>query len=127
MQNLPTSISAQFDDAVRAYPGAVVCILDPEGQLLNISPSVVAIHGYSQAEMIGQNFAKYFNADDVTHLKLVIQDCLLTGESIDASRRVRHKSGEYRRVHGRGKKLELELEDDTTNKEYILSIGWPYE
>lgn len=113
------SIAELFDEAVRANTDAVVCIIDPEGELLDISASVIAIHGYSPAEMVGRNFAEFFDADDVTHLSLVIQDCLLTGESIENTRRVIHKAGGYTRMRGRARKHE----DATTGKVSILSIA----
>lgn len=122
MLSLSECIQAQFDHAVSVNPDAVVCTLDPEGLLLTVSPSINVIHGYSQAEMVGRNFAEFFDSDDVTHLSLVIQDCLLTGESIEATRRVRHKSGLYRRMRGGARRLD----DEITGRVFVLSIGRPY-
>ena len=119
MKQLSETIMAQFSSTVSANPEAVVAVLDANGVLRAISPSVTKIHGYTQAEMVGQHFSEFFDADDVRHLSLVIQDCLLTGESIEASRRVRHKFGGYRRVRGGARRLD----DDTTGEAYVLSIG----
>ncbi len=121
MSEYPNHIRAQFDEAVTSSPDALLCILNPAGQLLAVSPSVEPIHGYLPSEVVGTNFSIYFDADDVNHLRLVIQDCILTGQSIEASRRVKHKTGAYRRMRGAATKLE----DDATGDAYILSIARP--
>src|ERR1700712_5423110 len=96
MTNISDSAQARFDRTVAANPDAVVGLLDVEGQVLAISPSMETIHGYAPDEVVGQSFAEFFDCDDVAHLGLAIQDCILTGKSVEVSRRVKHKSGEYK-------------------------------
>lgn len=123
MTSWSKSITKQIEKAVKDNPDALVALLSSDGVILYASPSVETILGYRQGYGVGHNITEYFKPADITHIRLTIQDALLTEESVPTTRNTPLKSGGWIRMRGALKKLV----DETTGIAYVLSIARPAE
>jgi PAS domain S-box-containing protein len=121
MDSLPAQIAEQAKIAIKAHPESVVTVLDEGGVFLYVSPLVGEMLGYAPEEIVGHFYADFYDADDAAHIELVVQDALLHGQSVEATRKVKLKSGGFRRTRGAASKLI----DEDTGKVYLLSMSRP--
>jgi PAS domain S-box-containing protein len=121
MEEVPSSIAGQIEQAVRDNPGAVVALIDSDGIFRFMSPSVTSIHGYLSSDCVGRSYTDFFESEDATHVGLGIQDALLTGNSVELTRNVRSKTGSFHRMRG----TAHEVVDEDTGDAYVLSISLP--
>ncbi|HEY9626047.1 MAG TPA: EAL domain-containing protein [Coleofasciculaceae cyanobacterium] len=73
----------------------LVCLHEPDGRYLYVSPSCEALLGFSSDELIGLSPYQFFHPDDLEHIRLQAHQPILRGESISTTYRFRKKSGEY--------------------------------
>ena len=121
MESVSISLMGEVEKAVRENPDAVVCLVDSDGIFAYMSPSVEGYHGYKPEEAIGHQFTEFFPPNEASHLELGLQDALLTGQSVELTRNVKHKSGGTRRMRGAAHRLF----DEASGNFYVLSIGRP--
>lgn len=73
----------------------LVCLHDPNGDYLYLSPSCQALLGYSSEELIGRNPSPMYHPMDVERIHVEAYLPLSRGEAVTTSYRMRRKSGEY--------------------------------
>jgi len=94
----------------------LLSISRPDGTLEFISPSVTALLGYEEEEMLRSNRKSFYHPDDAQEMNNPLK---LFSETETFTRRIRHKDGHY---------LWFEtsfqvLRDDNDNIEKVISIG----
>jgi PAS domain S-box-containing protein len=123
METVSRGLMCEVEKEVRDNPDALVCLIDTSGIFRYLSPSVTSFHGYLPAEGVGRPFTDFFPPDKTVYPGLGLQDAILTGQSVELTRTVRHKSGSYRRMRG----IARSLVDQDTGQVYVLAIGRPCE
>lgn len=73
----------------------LVCLHDPEGKYLYVSPSVEWLLGYGQEELIGQNPYDLFHPLDRKLIRKASHERVLQGLPATITYRMRKRSGEY--------------------------------
>jgi diguanylate cyclase (GGDEF)-like protein/PAS domain S-box-containing protein len=73
----------------------LVCLHQPDGRYLYVSPSCEMLLGFSPEELIGLSPYQFFHADDVERIRLEAHHPLLRGDPISTTYRFRKKSGDY--------------------------------
>lgn len=73
----------------------LVCLHEPDGRYIYISPSCEALLGYRYDEMIGRNPYTLFHPDDCDHLRQDVHAKALLGKAVPITYRIRQKSGNY--------------------------------
>lgn len=72
----------------------LVCLHEPDGRYLYVTPSCQTLLGYTQAELVGQNPYDFFHPDDLDLIRDGHQ-IVLSGDAIPITYRFRQKSGNY--------------------------------
>jgi PAS domain S-box-containing protein len=119
MKTIPPPLQDTVEAAARDNPDAMVTLLDEHGVFHYASPSAQALFGYEASEIVGHDLGEFFSVLDTAHLKLVIQDAILNGLSIDTARNVKLKDGRTKCMQGRARGLT----DPRTHSTYVLAIG----
>jgi PAS domain S-box-containing protein len=119
MSELPASILQRAEHTADVNPDATVTIVDTNGIVLYLSPNAKRINGVEPAEMVGNHFSKFVDGIDAANLDLKMQDVLLTGESILATRTIISPSGGRQRMRGSARKLV----DKDSGKVFIMSVS----
>lgn len=73
----------------------LVCLHDPDGNYLYISPSCEALIGYSAAEMFERDPYFFFHPEDRERVRRTSHLPTLSGKSAPITYRARHKAGHY--------------------------------
>lgn len=121
MKQLSAGLRLYVATAVRDNPGAMVSVVDEDDKFRYVSGSSLALFGYPPAAVVGHPITEFFGRLDADHLRLVIQDAILNGESVSPAREVRLKFGGVKCMHGPA----LGLIDRQTGRAYALTIGRP--
>jgi diguanylate cyclase (GGDEF)-like protein/PAS domain S-box-containing protein len=73
----------------------LVCIHNPEGQYLYVSPSCQFLLGYDHKELIGEDPYTFFHPEDRDRILQTSHLAALSGQPIPMTYRMRKKSGDY--------------------------------
>ncbi len=73
----------------------LVCLHDPDGRYIYVSPSCKALLGYRYDEMLGQNPYIYFHPDDRDRIQQESHAAAIAGKATPITYRMRQKSGDY--------------------------------
>ncbi|MFQ4134830.1 EAL domain-containing protein [Nodosilinea sp. PGN35] len=73
----------------------LVCLHEPDGTLIYVSPSCQVILGYTPDEMIGQSPYQFFHPDDADWIEQGAHRDVLAGTVVPAAYRMRQRSGTY--------------------------------
>lgn len=73
----------------------LVCLHEPDGRYLYVSPSCETLLGFSSKELIGLTPYHFFHPDDLEHIQLEAHRPILRGDPISTTYRFRKKSGDY--------------------------------
>ncbi|MFW5977640.1 MAG: histidine kinase N-terminal 7TM domain-containing protein, partial [Halohasta sp.] len=97
------NVTAQRDQelefqAVIEHTTDVVTILDPDGQISYVSPSVDPELSYTQFELVGTDVAELFHPDDTPAVEAEIASVEGTDEVIHSQYRIETGNGEWRMV-----------------------------
>jgi diguanylate cyclase (GGDEF)-like protein/PAS domain S-box-containing protein len=77
----------------------IIAIVDEQGVMRYVSPSITGILGYLPAELDGANLAQLVHPDDLAHEQRVFADAKMPrGAPAPAEWRVRHRDGGWRDV-----------------------------
>ncbi|MCX5976086.1 MAG: PAS domain S-box protein [Coprothermobacterota bacterium] len=75
----------------------VIFSLNPKGEFIYVSPSMGAVLGYSQTELIGRDFNSLIHPEDLPAVQGALRRYLEEGlQTAGTEYRVRHASGEWR-------------------------------
>lgn len=75
----------------------IITILDTDGLMLYVSPSVERILGYQQAELVGKNIVYFVHADDISRVvEAFTRMGEATGSGAPVEYRFMHKDGSWR-------------------------------
>ncbi|MGB6016504.1 MAG: EAL domain-containing protein [Nodosilinea sp.] len=77
------------------HMGDLVCLHDPSGQFLYVSPSAQTLLGYAAETLIGKSIADFCHPDDVQYVQLHFQSPLKSTQSTALCYRFRCQSGRY--------------------------------
>ena len=84
----------------------VIPVLDGEGVVTYVSPSVRDVLGYEPADLVGENAFEYVHPDDVEHTVERFMETIEDPESFpDVEYRFRAADGSWVRLYGRAKNL----------------------
>jgi PAS domain S-box-containing protein len=87
----------------------IIIILDPEGVIRYVSPSIERVLGYEPASLVDSKVAKLIHPDDLSRVAKAIKATVSHIEDPDRATivdvRVRHKDGSWRFLEGIGKRL----------------------
>jgi len=72
----------------------LVCLHDPQGQYLYVTPSCQLLLGYTQPELIGQDPYQLFHPNDIDSTRRA-HELALAGTATPVRYRIRHRSGNY--------------------------------
>ena len=74
----------------------LVCLHEPDGRYLYVSPSVAELLGYEPEELLDRDPYTLFHPDDIEHIRSEAHAQALAGEDhIEVVYRIRKKNGEY--------------------------------
>ncbi len=74
----------------------LVCLHDPEGKYLYVSPSSLALLGYAPEELAGKSLYDFIHPDEIVCVREDTHHKLLKGENnLTVDYRIRKKSGDY--------------------------------
>ena len=73
----------------------LVCLHEPDGRYIYVSPSCETLLGFSSEELIGLNPYQFCHPDDLEHIRLEAHQPILRGDLISTTYRFRKKSGDY--------------------------------
>jgi len=91
-----TQPSAKYFRLLAEYTSDLVCLHDPDGHFLYLSPSCERLLGYKPSELVGMNAYELFHPDDITNIQSNSHQHALMGKTVNSiSYRIRKKSGEY--------------------------------
>lgn len=121
--SIPLPILQKAEETAAANPDATVTVVNVSGMVLYLSPNAKKINGVAPSEMVGRNFSEFVDSIDNANLNLKMQDALLTGESILATRTIISPTGGRQRMRGFGQKLM----DTESGEEFVMSISRRYE
>ncbi|HZT07253.1 MAG TPA: PAS domain S-box protein [Chloroflexota bacterium] len=86
-----------------------IAIVDDNGVMTYVAPSVLRLFGYQADEVLGRNILDWVHPDDVERARAGLADLLRNPASPRVETfRVRHRSGEYRWLEGSGTVLSDE-------------------
>jgi PAS domain S-box-containing protein len=78
-----------------------IAVIDAQNNILYMSPSVIAIEGYTQDELIGGNGIDNTHPDDIPHVQEIVRRALENpGVPVPALWRRRHKDGRWLWLEG---------------------------
>jgi PAS domain S-box-containing protein len=115
---LSQPIHDELTELEQQHPGAMVVLLDMAGRYRYVNRACRALLGYGPEEMLGHIATDYAAPDDIPHVRLVLEDAILNGESVTVSIHVRTKAGELRPARG----AIRHLSDPETDEGYLM--GW---
>jgi PAS domain S-box-containing protein len=121
LDTVPSNLQQRVYEAIDANPGAMVTLIDEQETLRFVSPTSRQLFGYEPSEMVGKHISDFLGQMDIEHVRLMIQDAILNGESVDASREVWLKFGGTKCMHGPGRGYW----DRAAGRAYVLAIGRP--
>jgi PAS domain S-box-containing protein len=73
----------------------LICLHEPNGRYIYVSPSITTIGGYQPHELIGKNPYDYFHPDDLTHIQTSHNTSLRGQRTEGVAYRFRIKDGDY--------------------------------
>ncbi|HEY9648374.1 MAG TPA: EAL domain-containing protein [Chroococcidiopsis sp.] len=73
----------------------LVCLHQPDGRYIYLSPSCENLLGYTPEELMGRSPYEFFHADDVEYIRLEAHQPMLRGNPVSTTYRFRKKSGDY--------------------------------
>jgi diguanylate cyclase (GGDEF)-like protein/PAS domain S-box-containing protein len=73
----------------------LICLHNPDGCYLYVSPSCRALLGYDSTELIGQNPYQFFHPEDCDRIQQESHAAALSGNSRPVTYRMRHQAGHY--------------------------------
>ncbi len=73
----------------------LVCLHEPDGTLIYVSPSCQAILGYTPDDMLGQSPYRFFHPDDADQIRQGAHQDGLGGTVLPAAYRMQKQSGDY--------------------------------
>ncbi len=73
----------------------LVCLHDPDGRYLYVSPSCQTLLGYDSAELLGQNPYQFFHPEDCDRIQQESHAAVLAGKARPVTYRMRHRDGHY--------------------------------
>ncbi|MCI5083175.1 MAG: PAS domain S-box protein [Saprospiraceae bacterium] len=73
----------------------IVCLHHPDTTFYFLSPSVAAVTGYMEAELLNQKAFDFIDARDSQLIRSVFEDTFRNGEKKRINLRFRHKAGHY--------------------------------
>jgi PAS domain S-box-containing protein len=100
------------------HPGAMVVMLNMQGQYVYASSACLAVLGYEPDEVIGHVATEFAATEDIPHVEVTLKDALLNDVSVTVTIRVRTKSGELRLARGGIQKVIDPATDD------VYLVGW---
>lgn len=86
----------------------LVCLLDYQGNFLDISQTHEETLGYEQEELLGKNVMDYVHPEDYEGLKRIYETSRFPKGSGVATYRFRHKEGYYLTLESSGQKVPIE-------------------
>lgn len=103
-----------------SYSNELVCLHEPNGSYIYVSPSSEAIVGYSAEELIGKNPYSYFHEDDKTYIEKNGHLPVLEGKD--------NTTTEYRFIRKDGSLIWLEsktitLRDESGHVTHLLTVS----
>ncbi|MFW6320900.1 MAG: histidine kinase N-terminal 7TM domain-containing protein [Halohasta sp.] len=84
--------------AVIEHTSDVVTIVEPDGEITYVSPSVESELAYTQLELVGENVAELFHPDDIDAVRAEIEAVVDTDETIGSQYRMETGDGDWRMV-----------------------------
>jgi PAS domain S-box-containing protein len=85
---------------VDSFPD-VVFVVDPQRRFTFVGPKVKEVLGYEPGELVGQLFGERAHPEERNELLAIFDDLILRKRNFASiETRVRHKSGEWRRIRG---------------------------
>jgi PAS domain S-box-containing protein len=121
LETIPDSLQERIKEAIHDNPGAMVTLIDERETIRFASPMARQLFGYSPEELEGKHISDFLGQLDVDHVRLVIQDAILNGESVDNSRQIWLKFGGTKCMHGPGRGYW----DKAAGRAYVLAVGRP--
>ena len=98
--------SEEMFRALTEHSDELVTIVDKQGFIRYVGPSVVRVLGYSCDELLGARPSDYAHPDDLTTMLLTYRSLLAeAGRSASMTVRLRHKDGSWRYMEGHGRNL----------------------
>jgi diguanylate cyclase (GGDEF)-like protein/PAS domain S-box-containing protein len=98
--------SREYHRAVLDNASDLISVLDSEGRILNESPSLTRLLGYSEEELVGGSAFDLLHPDDVHPVRQVFAEMLRTPDrTFTAEMRVRHRDGSWRVLEAKGRNL----------------------
>ncbi len=80
----------------------ISCLLDPEGNLMYVSPACREVMGYAQEEVVGASAFSFIHPDDREEVKKSYDEVLKERKGKINSIRCRHKNGDWRILEASG-------------------------
>ena len=98
-------------NALMKYANDVICILNVDGTLREVSLSATRVFGWDISELIGRNLLEFIHPDDVPLLRRRMEEMLAKpGLTPTVRARLLCKDGSYKKIEGVGNNL-LDMED----------------
>ncbi|MGI9175727.1 MAG: hybrid sensor histidine kinase/response regulator [Rhodothermales bacterium] len=84
----------------------IIAVMDEEGCVMYLSPSVEAVLGYAPEELLGGQLVEQLSPDEVHYLRNQLTQVLLQAEAVvTLSFAFKHKNGEVRHLSAKAKNL----------------------
>ncbi|MBE9157659.1 EAL domain-containing protein [Nodosilinea sp. LEGE 06152] len=77
------------------HMGDLVCLHDPAGQFLYVSPSAQTLLGYAPEALVGKSLADFCHPDDMQYVQIYFQAPLESAQVMPLCYRFRRQSGRY--------------------------------
>jgi len=118
MKRLKPLLKQKVEELERQHPGGMVILVSMAGlKYIYVSDTVHDLLGYKPSHFVGQRVSRFAVDEYEPHLRITMQDALLTGESIEVNIRFKTKSGMVQPVHA----MIRRVIDPETNEVYLLS------
>jgi PAS domain S-box-containing protein len=109
IENLHQRQSEERFRALIQNSSDIIVILDEDGTVNYVSPTVERVLGHAQDDFVGSDGLTFVHPDDVTRIREFLEDTLESSNGISSTEsRVQHADGPWRYVEWRGNNL---LED----------------
>lgn len=96
--------NADYFRTMIEYSNDLISLIDAEGTLLYVSPSVKRTFGYDEHEMVGRNVIGFLHSEDVEHTRVLMADLLSKPNGVVSNiSRMQHKEGHWVWVEAVGK------------------------
>ncbi|MBL6751855.1 MAG: PAS domain S-box protein [Nevskia sp.] len=84
----------------------VIFVMQPDGRMSYVSPSIKRAAGYAPEELVGRSFLEFIHPEDAKAALGSFQELVLRPEgSVQSQARYRHKDGSWRHVEAVGRNL----------------------